>query len=98
MHVAENAPGSKSPGLVVLEHELSTQSVAAFIAAYPVIKANGWKTQSLLQLVQIGSSAYQNKADVVGSALPLTAGATSSASAANSTSTTTYVFLFAGVS
>ncbi|KAJ7700092.1 hypothetical protein B0H17DRAFT_1196088 [Mycena rosella] len=31
--------GPKSPGLIILEHELSDQSVASFIAAYPVMKS-----------------------------------------------------------
>ncbi|KAJ7129671.1 hypothetical protein C8R44DRAFT_777382 [Mycena epipterygia] len=51
--------GPKSPGLIILEHELSDESVASFIAAYPVMKANNWKTASVAQIVG-GPSAYQN--------------------------------------
>jgi len=52
--------GPKSPGLIVLEHELSDQSVAAFVAAYPIIKANGWTMMSVSQIPD--GSAYQNAA------------------------------------
>ncbi|KAJ6630408.1 hypothetical protein B0H10DRAFT_1774810 [Mycena sp. CBHHK59/15] len=51
--------GSKSPGLIILEHELSSLSVGAFMAAYPVMKSNNWVTESLAQLID-GSSAYRN--------------------------------------
>ncbi|KAJ7068275.1 hypothetical protein C8F01DRAFT_1050292 [Mycena amicta] len=51
--------GPKSPGLIILEHELSDQSVAAFMAAFPVMHANSWKTVSVAQLFN-GISPYQN--------------------------------------
>ncbi|TFK32917.1 chitin deacetylase [Crucibulum laeve] len=54
--------GSKSPGLIILEHELSDASVHAFMDAYPLIKSNGWKTESLAQLIGDGR-AYQNAAE-----------------------------------
>jgi hypothetical protein len=50
--------GPKSPGLVILEHELSTGSVQAFIDAYPLMKSNGW--QILTVADALGSSWYQN--------------------------------------
>lgn len=50
--------GPKSPGLMILEHELTPQSVSAFMAAYPLIKGNGWSLQSLAQLY--GGRSYQN--------------------------------------
>ncbi|KAJ7180087.1 chitin deacetylase [Mycena crocata] len=53
--------GPKSPGLIILEHELSDESVASFIAAYPLMKSNNWKTASVAQIVD-GTSAYQNSA------------------------------------
>ncbi|KAG5643946.1 hypothetical protein DXG03_009297 [Asterophora parasitica] len=53
--------GPKSPGMMVLEHETSAQSVAAFMAAYPLIKPAGWKVDSLAAL--IGDSTYQNSKD-----------------------------------
>ncbi|KAJ7171527.1 carbohydrate esterase family 4 protein [Mycena filopes] len=58
--------GPKSPGLVILEHELSVASVKSFIAAYPVMKSNGWDVVSLAQAVgnasDGGAAAYQNAA------------------------------------
>jgi peptidoglycan/xylan/chitin deacetylase (PgdA/CDA1 family) len=53
--------GPKSPGVMPLEHEISDQSVQAFIDNYPMIKPNGWKTGSLTRLV--GNSTYQNSKD-----------------------------------
>ncbi|KAJ7572951.1 carbohydrate esterase family 4 protein [Mycena floridula] len=50
--------GSKSPGLIILEHELSDKTVSAFIAAYPSMKSNGWQTESVLRL--LSNSAYRN--------------------------------------
>jgi chitin deacetylase len=61
------ATGPKTPGLIILEHELSTQSVNAFIAAYPVMKANGWNITSAAQLA--GNLPYLNSA---GSTSPVT--------------------------
>ncbi|PCH41197.1 carbohydrate esterase family 4 protein, partial [Wolfiporia cocos MD-104 SS10] len=34
--------GPKSPGLIVLEHELSNLSVQAYVDAFPLIAQNGW--------------------------------------------------------
>jgi len=59
--------GPKNPGLIILEHELTNQSVEAFISAYPVMKANGWNITSAAQLA--GNVAYQNAA---GSTDPVT--------------------------
>lgn len=50
--------GPKSPGLMILEHELSDESVQAFLDAWPVIKSNGWNTMSMARVD--GGSAYQN--------------------------------------
>ncbi|KAJ7142131.1 carbohydrate esterase family 4 protein [Mycena crocata] len=51
--------GPKSPGLIILEHELSDESVKSFISAYPVMQQNNWKLMSLAQLVG-NNTAYQN--------------------------------------
>ncbi|KAJ7027130.1 carbohydrate esterase family 4 protein, partial [Mycena alexandri] len=51
--------GSKSPGLIILEHELSVASVKSFMAAYPVMKSNNWNVMSLAQVLG-NSSSYQN--------------------------------------
>lgn len=47
--------GPKTPGLVILEHELSDLAVASFMSAYPVMVANGWKRVSLAQMDGLGS-------------------------------------------
>jgi hypothetical protein len=50
--------GPHSPGLIILEHELSTQSVQAFINNYPKMKANNWTVVSDARLS--GQNTYQN--------------------------------------
>jgi chitin deacetylase len=42
--------GPKSPGLIILEHELTTESVNAFMNAYPLMKSNKWKLPSVAQI------------------------------------------------
>jgi len=54
--------GPKTPGLIILEHELGDYTVDAFIAAWPVIKANNWNIGSLAQVIGSGQ-AYQNAAN-----------------------------------
>lgn len=51
--------GPRSPGLIILEHELSNQSVASFVAAYPVMQQNNWNIVSLAQLLG-NNASYQN--------------------------------------
>ncbi|KAF8559108.1 carbohydrate esterase family 4 protein [Imleria badia] len=53
--------GPKTPGLVILEHELSDLAVSSFMSAYPVMVANGWKRVSLAQMDGLGS--YLNALD-----------------------------------
>ncbi len=53
--------GSQNPGLVVLEHELNTQSVQVFMAAYPLMKQYNWVLKSVATLA--GLSPYQNAPD-----------------------------------
>ncbi|KAJ7704191.1 carbohydrate esterase family 4 protein [Mycena olivaceomarginata] len=53
--------GPKSPGLIILEHELTKESTASFVAAYPVMQQNGWNLVSLAALVG-GNVTYQNAA------------------------------------
>ncbi|KAJ7589699.1 glycoside hydrolase/deacetylase [Mycena floridula] len=60
--------GPKTPGLMILEHELSDQSVDAFIAAYPQMKSQGWNTESAARL--LSSSAYRNADGPSGSVTP----------------------------
>lgn len=52
--------GPKSPGLIILEHELSDQSVQAFIDAYPLIEQNGWNMMSAARCYS--DTAYHNAA------------------------------------
>ncbi|KAJ4478081.1 chitin deacetylase [Lentinula aciculospora] len=89
--------GSKTPGLIILEHELSDQSVQAFEAAYPVMKSNGWNLQSVAQLAAGGQSAYQNAisintgsvtpADIIFGNVSATLSATASSTLSSSSST-----------
>jgi len=52
--------GPTTPGLIILEHELSNQSVAAFKSAYPVMQNHTqWTIMSLAQLIGNGTS-YMN--------------------------------------
>ena len=60
--------GPKSPGLIILEHELSNDTVGAFIQAFPLIAQNGWKFESVARLD--GGSVYQNAPDSIGAVTP----------------------------
>ncbi|KAH9179608.1 carbohydrate esterase family 4 protein [Lactarius sanguifluus] len=51
--------GPKTPGLMILEHELSDGSVQAFIDNYPLIGANSWRPVSVAQLDGL-NAPYQN--------------------------------------
>ncbi|KAH8828944.1 carbohydrate esterase family 4 protein [Flagelloscypha sp. PMI_526] len=64
----------KSPGLIVLEHELDNNTVGAFMQGYPDIAAKGWKFASLAST--FGGSAYSSDA----SDLSLFGGAASASS------------------
>ncbi|KAL0573095.1 hypothetical protein V5O48_008866 [Marasmius crinis-equi] len=49
--------GPKSPGLIVLEHESTDDTVKAFTTSLSNIKSNGWQTKSLALLL---GDVYQN--------------------------------------
>lgn len=51
--------GPKTPGLIILEHELSDESVRAFIDTYLLIGANGWNPVSVARLDGL-TAPYQN--------------------------------------
>jgi chitin deacetylase len=51
------ASGPQNPGLIILEHELSTGSVQAFMTAFPLFKQYNWNLQSVASM---NGSAYQN--------------------------------------
>ncbi|TFL00106.1 hypothetical protein BDV98DRAFT_509458 [Pterulicium gracile] len=44
--------GPKSPGLIVLEHETSTEAVKMFKDAVPLIEGAGWKWASVVQITE----------------------------------------------
>jgi chitin deacetylase len=60
--------GPKSPGLIILEHELTDTTVQLFMDAVPQAKAAGWKIASVSQLTEgklneKGNGAWQNVDD-----------------------------------
>ncbi|TDL29874.1 glycoside hydrolase/deacetylase [Rickenella mellea] len=72
--------GPKSPGLIILEHELTKDSVQGFINNYPLMKSNGWQTVSMAQLAAgQGANLWQNAA---GNTSPVTSMAIVAAAAA----------------
>lgn len=48
--------GPKSPGLIILEHELTNDTVQAFINAYPSMKTNGWNLISQCDMANAGGA------------------------------------------
>ncbi|KAH7914353.1 carbohydrate esterase family 4 protein [Hygrophoropsis aurantiaca] len=60
--------GPKSPGLVILEHELMPDSVKSFIDAFPLMKQNGWNMVSLAKMD--GLAAYQNADSITSPVTP----------------------------
>jgi hypothetical protein len=56
-HPLSPRAGSKNPGIIALEHELSDQSVQSFKDNWPKFAQRGWSVQSLARLS--GRSAYQ---------------------------------------
>ncbi|TCD66980.1 hypothetical protein EIP91_000660 [Steccherinum ochraceum] len=80
--------GPKSPGLIILEHELYNQTVQAFINAYPLVKANGWKTASVATIASSDGATYQNAKDSTSSVTSVVGILPSAASANSSTSST----------
>ncbi|TDL17330.1 glycoside hydrolase/deacetylase [Rickenella mellea] len=88
--------GPKSPGLIILEHELSASCVQGFMEAYPLFAQNGWTTTSTATLVSApGSGPWQNAANntgpvtgaAVGGVVPAIVTTSSSAPATTTNST-----------
>ena len=56
--------GPKSPGLIILEHELSNGSVTAFIDTWPIMRSQNWKPISIPDAADIKTDPhhawYQN--------------------------------------
>lgn len=71
--------GSKSPGLIILEHELSDSSVNAFMYSWPLIASNGWKHTTIAeaanQTTDPGNAWYQNAQDDASPPVSATIGA-----------------------
>ncbi|KAI0743077.1 hypothetical protein C8Q80DRAFT_1055608, partial [Daedaleopsis nitida] len=76
--------GAKSPGLIILEHELTNDTVGAFMQAFPLIAQNGWKFESVARID--GGAPYQNAADDTGDVTPMTVGGAAVQLPASSTS------------
>lgn len=53
--------GPKTPGLMILEHELNNETVQAFVDAYPLMISSGWKLESAADAD--GKSVYLNSDD-----------------------------------
>ncbi|KAB5594586.1 Chitin deacetylase [Ceratobasidium theobromae] len=86
--------GPKSPGLCILEHELSDQSVSVFINTFPLIAQNGWTAKSIPDAV--GTSWYLNAEDDTSDVTPLdiaqpapSVGATTGGNSSGNNGTTT---------
>jgi len=88
--------GPKTPGLMILEHELTEQSSQAFIDAYPLMVSTGWHLQSAAEVN--GTSVYLNSKDsdssverangvLVNQFMSLPPGTSSSSSSSTSSST-----------
>lgn len=76
--------GPKSPGLIILEHELTDNTVTAFMDSWSLIQSNGWKAVSVAELD--GESAYQNADGDDGSVTPANGIVLSGASSAGNSS------------
>ncbi|KZO96999.1 carbohydrate esterase family 4 protein [Calocera viscosa TUFC12733] len=66
--------GGKSPGLEILEHELTNDTIGAFMNAYPAMVSNGWQIKPVPEAY--GFPWYQN-ADNSTSPIQFTAGVAS---------------------
>ncbi|KAI0743073.1 hypothetical protein C8Q80DRAFT_1273630 [Daedaleopsis nitida] len=78
--------GAKSPGLIILEHELTNDTVGAFMQAFPLIAQNGWNFKSLARMNSDTDPIYQNAVDDTGDVTPMTVGGPAAAPPAASTS------------
>jgi chitin deacetylase len=82
-------PGPQTPGLIVLEHELTAGSVQAFMTAFPLMKKFNWVLKSMAELDGLGP--YQNAKDATSppTLVPLIAGGNGGAGLTSTTSSTT---------
>jgi chitin deacetylase len=57
--------GSKTPGLIILEHELTNDTAQAFINNYNLISSNGWNAISAAEM-DGQNRPYQNAVGTTG--------------------------------
>ncbi|KAK4684056.1 chitin deacetylase, partial [Tremellales sp. Uapishka_1] len=85
--------GNKTPGLVVLEHELNDNTVGVFMNEYPIMKSNGWSVMNVAKA--FGLALYQNADSNTGAVATASVGAgtgvTSYGAGATSTGASTAV-------
>lgn len=60
--------GPKTPGLIILEHELDNSTSQSFIDAHPLMVSTGWKIESVAQVA--GNSVYLNSDDSISPVQP----------------------------
>ncbi|THH19589.1 hypothetical protein EW146_g1613 [Bondarzewia mesenterica] len=51
--------GAKSPGVIILEHELTNDTVQAYKDTYPPMQSNNWQTESIAR-IDGSNKPYQN--------------------------------------
>ena len=61
--------GPKTPGLNILEHEISSDDVSAFLYIYPIMKSNNWIMKSIPEIT--GANWYQNAKDNLSPVTPM---------------------------
>ncbi|KAG8724039.1 hypothetical protein FRC11_002219 [Ceratobasidium sp. 423] len=79
--------GPKSPGLNILEHELSNATVQVFTDTYPLIAQNGWQGKSIPDAM--GTSWYINAKDNTSPVTEMAVGGGSSVNVPSPDSTST---------
>ena len=80
--------GPKSPGLIILEHELTMTTVDGFISSFPLIAANGWTFASLARVINTDGYSYQNAQDSTSNDVKVAGILVQASSSAITTSTT----------
>ncbi|KAK4703861.1 chitin deacetylase, partial [Phenoliferia sp. Uapishka_3] len=73
--------GPKSPGLIILEHELTSRSVGGFIRNFPTLKSQGWIPKAI---PDIWSVPWYNTAIAVGAGRGVVNSTTSTSSTQSS--------------
>ncbi|KAI5120667.1 hypothetical protein M0805_006956 [Coniferiporia weirii] len=79
--------GPKSPGLIILEHELTNNTIQCFMNAWPLVAQNGWKPVSQAEL-DTSVSVYQDggESDTPFNSLIANTASTSSSEASSTSS------------